>query len=270
MSNSKGNHSSTAFLLIILIIAVIVATVVIVNQNKNKTEQTNTTNANSTQSSGSNTNSTNTTNNAENTTSENNKNTNSSNQNNANNPTNNTANNAVAAKENSTNNTQQPTNNTKQQTNNSNTEQSNTALKKATIYVGTINNFKTYQVDISNELSVEDQAQALINEIGFKLGYQIMIKDVSSGKGGMTINFDPDSAPFDLKNTYRGNGTEEYKTNGINETANTIFDSIKETLQKYFGSTMPVYLIKNDGDIVIESANPQIKIDHTKPYTGSK
>ena len=139
----------------------------------------------------------------------------------------------------------------------------------ATIYVGTTGNFKKYEVIVYEELSPQEQAEMLINEIGYKLGYQIMIKEITSGKGGMTIDFDPDSAPFDLKNTYKGNGEEEYKVSGEANIAYTIFDSIKETLQKYFGASMDVYMLKDGKEINIKSVNPAIRIKSTEPYKGS-
>ena len=153
---------------------------------------------------------------------------------------------------------------TQTSSNNTTNSTTNNTLDKANIYVGTANNFKTYEVSISKDLSVTDQAEALIKEIGFKMGYQIMIVDITSGKGGMSVNFDKDSAPFDITNTYRGNGEEEYKVSGQENIARTIFDSIKETLQKNYGSTMDVYLLKNDSDIEINS----IKIKSTEPYKG--
>ena len=154
--------------------------------------------------------------------------------------------------------------NTNSDTQTSSNNTTNNSLDKANIYVGTANNFKTYEVSISKELDVTDQAEALIKEIGFKMGYQIMIIDITSGKGGMSVNFDKDSAPFDVTNTYRGNGEEEYKVSGQENVARTIFDSVKETLQKNYGSTMDVYLLKNDSDIEINS----IKIKSTEPYKG--
>ena len=113
---------------------------------------------------------------------------------------------------------------------------------------------------------VTTQAEMLINEISYRVGYQIYVKEVYSGKGGMTISLSSDSAPFDVVNTYRGNGTEDYKTYDQEDTAYTIFDSIKETLQQYFGRSMDVYLAEEDGDIVIDSVSPAITIKADKPY----
>lgn len=105
------------------------------------------------------------------------------------------------------------------------------------VYVGSGNNYVAYRLDMNRNLSTASQAETYINEIGYKLGYTISVKEVSiwnggmlvseigykmgyrimiaevySGKNGITIDFDPDSAPFDTVNTYWGNGTEEYRT----------------------------------------------------------
>ena len=255
MKNIFKNKGTLAIiiLLIVLIIAVIVATIVIVNSKKEEKKETNAstnsiavnevkdsketdttktnkvTNQTATQTSTSESATTTTT-------------------------TTTNSNTSTNASTNSNTNTQTPSNTT-----------TNNTSDKNYLYVGTTNNFKTYEVSINKDLEVVDQAEALIRELGFKIGYQIMIKDITSGKGGMTVNFDKDSAPFDITSTYRGNGEEEYKISDKENVAKTIFDSIKETLQKYFGATMDIYLQKDDGDIEINS----IKINSNEPYKGS-
>lgn len=246
----KNKSTIIIILLIILIIAVIVGTIAITSSNKENTATTNT----STNIQASNaTNTTNAQTSKENTTQNTNKNTNTNANTNANTSTN----------------TSKATNTVTQNTATPNTVANNNSGKDL-LYIGTKNNYKTYEITVNKELEVTDQAEALINEIGFKLGYQIMVKDISSGKGGMTIDFDKDSAPFDLKNTYRGNGEEVHKVSGEANIANTIFDSIKETLQKYFGATMDVYFQKDSKDIEINNVTPAIKINSLEPYKGSK
>ncbi|MBQ8116929.1 MAG: hypothetical protein IJ147_02530 [Lachnospiraceae bacterium] len=142
----------------------------------------------------------------------------------------------------------------------------NDSKNKTYVYVGRDGKFTTYEATVYDTEPVTTQAEMLINEISYRVGYQIYVKEVYSGKGGMTISLSSDSAPFDVVNTYRGNGTEDYKTYDQEDTAYTIFDSIKETLQQYFGRSMDVYLAEEDGDIVIDSVSPAITIKADKPY----
>lgn len=135
------------------------------------------------------------------------------------------------------------------------------------LYIGKGSNFTTTNADVITGAPVTDVAENIIKEIGAKLGYQIYIKDVYSGKGGITIDFDKDSAPFNVTDTYRGNGTEEYKTSNQTDLANTIFDSISETSNKYFStqSNIDIYFSVDGKNITIDNIN----IDSTTPYKGS-
>lgn len=259
MKNKKMGILIVA-LLVILIIAVIVATIVITSNKGEKSSASTNVQANSESSNAT-------------------TNTQTSNDKQVENTVQNTTTGATT-KENTTTTTSTTTKENTTTTNASVTETANKDVttdskstddskEKVTLYIGTTNNFKTYETEIYANLSVEEKAQLIINEIGAKLGYQVMIKEIYSGKGGMSIDFDKDSAPFDLKTTYRGNGEEEHKVSGDTNVINTIFDSIKETLQKYFGKTMDVYFQKDGKDIEIDSVTPAIKINSQEPYKGS-
>ena len=141
---------------------------------------------------------------------------------------------------------------------------------KATIYIGTTSKFETFEVDVDDTLSVEDRAKYLIKQVGDAIGYDIIVNEIFSGKGGMTVDLKAESAPFNVTDTYVGDGEEKYHMNDINETVYTIFDSIKETLQKYFGATMDVWFTKEDEQIVIKDGdNIILEIPQYEPYEGS-
>lgn len=141
---------------------------------------------------------------------------------------------------------------------------------KAKIYVGTTSKFESFEVDVDDTLSVEDRAKYLIKQVGDAIGYDIKVNQIFSGKGGMTVDLKADSAPFNVKDTYIGNGEEKYHMKDINETVYTIFDSIKETLQKYFGATMDVWFTKEEKQITIKDGDSVIlEILIEEPYEGS-
>ncbi len=141
-------------------------------------------------------------------------------------------------------------------------EASGENIEEVSIYVGTGDEYKEVKCNIGSELSVEDKAAAIINEIGYAIGYQVSTIEITSGKGGFSVGFSADSAPFDVENTYRGNGEEVYPVKGQEEVAKVVFDSIKESFKKYFGESVDVYYSLNDGDITIGS----ITISATEPY----
>ena len=141
-------------------------------------------------------------------------------------------------------------------------EKSEEASAESVILVGKDGNFKEIIVDISSELSVEDQAAAIISEIGYAIGYQVTALDITNGKGGFSVDFSSDSAPFDVENTYRGNGEEAVPVNGQDEAAKVVFDSIKASFKKYFGDSVDVYFMLNGGDVTVGS----ISFSSVEPY----
>ena len=137
---------------------------------------------------------------------------------------------------------------------------------KTLVYIGKGNVYTAYAINLENDLPVTEQAERLIDAIGDKTGYQIKVKDIYSGKGGMSVDLKADSAPFDLTDTYWGNGTEVHELSGAESVVCTLFDSMQMTLQQHFGRSMDVYLAEEDGDIVIDSVSPAITIKADKPY----
>ena len=243
----KGIDKKKVFVivLIVLLIAVVVAIIVIAN-NKNGNKQSKPI-----------TNTVNTVVNEQNATT-----------NSITNTTTNTVTNTVANTQTNTQANAQATNTaasqqqTQTQSQSEQQEISTATSNTAKLYVGTAGNYSTYDVEIVGSNPTTDKAESIINEISYKLGYRIYIKEVYSGKGGMTVDLSADSAPFDLTNTYKGNGEEAYRTYSAEDTTKAIFSSINKSLKSYFGESMDIYFSKDGSDI---SANG-VNIKSTEPY----
>ena len=130
-----------------------------------------------------------------------------------------------------------------------------------TIYIGTEDNFEEFTVNIHKSGSATYQASQILEAIGDILGYRLIANDITDGKGGMTIDFNSNSAPFNTNDSYIGN--EQYTTN--DDLAFTIFDSIEKTLQEYFGQNLDVWFSLDSGSITIND----VTIPITEPYQGS-
>ena len=130
-----------------------------------------------------------------------------------------------------------------------------------TIYTGTEDNFEEFNLDIDKSGSSTYQASQILEAIGDILGYRLIANDITDGKGGMTIDFNSNSAPFNTNDSYIGN--EQYTTN--DDLAFTIFDSIEKTLQEYFGQNLDVWFSLDSGSITIND----VTIPITEPYQGS-
>lgn len=131
-----------------------------------------------------------------------------------------------------------------------------------TIYTGTEDNFEEFNLDIDKSGSSTYQASQILEAIGDILGYRLIANDITDGKGGMTIDFNSNSAPFNTNDSYIGN--EQYTTTNDN-LAFTIFDSIEKTLQEYFGQNLDVWFSLDSGSITIND----VTIPITEPYQGS-
>ena len=131
-----------------------------------------------------------------------------------------------------------------------------------TIYTGTEDNFEEFNLDIDKSGSATYQASQILEAIGDILGYRLIANDITDGKGGMTIDFNSNSAPFNTNDSYIGN--EQYTTTN-DDLAFTIFDSIEKTLQEYFGQNLDVWFSLDSGSITIND----VTIPITEPYQGS-
>lgn len=149
-----------------------------------------------------------------------------------------------------------------------NDEESNTSSDEdnTTIYIGTENNFEEYKVNIDKNKDVMEQAKQIINEIGKAIGYNIEVVDIVNGKGGITVNFSLNSAPFNL-DAYIGNGKIEI--NDDKTLVYTIFDSIQKTLKEYFGGNPDIWYVVEDQEITIDTINPELYLPYEEPYQGS-
>ena len=131
-----------------------------------------------------------------------------------------------------------------------------------TIYIGTEDNFEEFNLNIDKSDSATYQASQILEAIGDILGYRLIANDITDGKGGMTIDFNSNSAPFNTNDSYIGN--EQYTTTN-DDLAFTIFDSIEKTLQEYFGQNLDVWFSLDSGSITIND----VTIPITEPYQGS-
>ena len=131
-----------------------------------------------------------------------------------------------------------------------------------TIYIGTEDNFEEFNLNIDKSGSATYQASQILEAIGDILGYRLIANDITDGKGGMTIDFNSNSAPFNTNDSYIGN--EQYTTTN-DDLAFTIFDSIEKTLQEYFGQNLDVWFSLDSGSITIND----VTIPITEPYQGS-
>lgn len=134
------------------------------------------------------------------------------------------------------------------------------------IYVGSDSNFKAFEVEVDENLSAEEKVETLIEQISKKIGYKIIINEINFENDNITIDLDSKSAPFDVENTYIGNGEEEYHTYAVDETTATIFDSIIKTLQSHFGSKMNVYIHENGKEVAKSDSIEETIKSATKKY----
>ena len=104
-----------------------------------------------------------------------------------------------------------------------------------TIYIGTEDNFEEFNLNIDKSGSATYQASQILEAIGDILGYRLIANDITDGKGGMTIDFNSNSAPFNTNDSYIGN--EQYTTTNDN-LAFTIFDSIEKNSTRIFWSKL--------------------------------
>lgn len=135
------------------------------------------------------------------------------------------------------------------------------------VYVGMEDNFKEFNFKMDDNLSEQQQANTLINEIGRIIGYKLLVNDIAKGKDGITINFNSNSAPFNTIDSYVGK--EEYTIADYSTIVYTIFDSIDKTLKEYFGASYGIWFTLEDGEITITDVVPTLYLPFSEPYQGS-
>lgn len=135
------------------------------------------------------------------------------------------------------------------------------------VYVGMENNFKEFSFKMDENLSEQQQANSLINEIGRIIGYKLLVNDITKGKDGITINFNSNSAPFNTIDSYVGK--EEYTIADYSTIVYTIFDSINKTIKEYFGESYGIWFTLEDGEITITDVVPTLYLSFSEPYQGS-
>lgn len=134
------------------------------------------------------------------------------------------------------------------------------------LYIGMEDNFEEYKVNINKNTDVMEQAKQIVEEIGKTIGYNIEVVDIVNGKGGITVNFNSNSAPFNL-DAYIGNGKIEINDNKV--LVYTIFDSIQKTLKEYFGGNPDIWYVVEDQEIIIDTIKPELYLPYEEPYQGS-
>ena len=149
-----------------------------------------------------------------------------------------------------------------------NDEQLNTSIDEynTILYIGMEDNFEEYKVNIDKSTDVMEQAKQIVEEIGKTIGYNIEVVDIVNGKGGITVNFSLNSAPFNL-DAYIGNGKIEINDNKA--LVYTIFDSIQKTLKEYFGGNPDIWYVVEDQEIIIDTIKPELYLSYEEPYQGS-
>ena len=165
-------------------------------------------------------------------------------------------------------NTQIEDNNDNSDNNIVNDEQLNASIDEynTILYIGMEDNFEEYKVNIDKSTDFMEQAKQIVEEIGKTIGYNIEVVDIVNGKGGITVNFSLNSAPFNL-DAYIGNGKIEINDNKA--LVYTIFDSIQKTLKEYFGGNPDIWYVVEDQEITIDTINPELYLPYEEPYQGS-
>ena len=147
----------------------------------------------------------------------------------------------------------------------------NNSGENTTVLIGQTNNgndnYTYISARIDKSASEQDQAFALINAISHSIGYKIEINYIEIKSNKIKIDFSDAAAPFEIDDSYVGNGLESYSIVSENGVAKTIFDSIYKTLINYFGNDVSIYYSVNNKDISITDITPKINISSTKPYS---
>ena len=139
-----------------------------------------------------------------------------------------------------------------------------TETKTATLYIGMAGQFQEYPVEYSGELT----PLFLVSQISQLTGWNLDLADeITSGKGGMTVSFAPESAIFTGPPEEQKDGFHMYSTEQL---CYTIFDSVQKTLQENFSpadpSALDVYFCTDGSqEIVIENLGITLPID--TPYS---
>ena len=138
------------------------------------------------------------------------------------------------------------------------------------IYIGRQSNyFDTYEMVYDGPLTDAGviPPKELIDEIAALTGWALSLGDqVTDGKGGMTVTFGADcvlfTGPPEVQN-------EEFHVYSADELAETVLDSIRQTLVMNYGGAegLDVYFCgPGGGDLVLE--NIGATISRLEPYTG--
>ena len=150
----------------------------------------------------------------------------------------------------------------------SSTTESEPEKNKVDLYIGTRNNFKTYEVETYEEVTPD----MLINEISKLTDWDLSLSEpVTTGKGGMSVTFSPECAlvtgpPIEQKDEFH-----VFDSIGLSQ---MILDSIQETFLKNFiikendTTILDIYFSIDGKNINIPDLGKEIPFD--KPYNSEE
>lgn len=160
-----------------------------------------------------------------------------------------------------------------QESSSSQTEESSqvTETKVPTLYIGTYDaegngSFQEFPFVSSGEVTPEN----LIAAMGELTGWDLTLSEddpVTTGKGGMTVSFAPESAIFTGPPEEQ---KDEFHMYSSDQLCYTIFDSIQKTLRENFSPENPEALdiyYCTDGSTEIELDNLGVAVPIDEPYS---
>lgn len=160
-----------------------------------------------------------------------------------------------------------------QESSSSQTEESSqvTETKVPTLYIGTYDaegngSFQEFPFVSSGEVTPEN----LIAAMGELTGWDLTLSEddpVTTGKGGMTVSFAPESAVFTGPPEEQ---KDEFHMYSSDQLCYTIFDSIQKTLRENFSPENPEALdiyYCTDGSTEIELDNLGVAVPIDEPYS---
>lgn len=136
------------------------------------------------------------------------------------------------------------------------------------IYVGSEDQgYQDYKINVMENSEVSSDLSKAINKIANVIGYRIKTNSIEVQENEYRIDFKDSSAPFEIEESYVGNGKEEMKLFDLESTIFTILDSIKTTIQNNYGDNIKVYYTVEGEEVSFENI---LTLDLEEEYKGSK
>lgn len=132
-------------------------------------------------------------------------------------------------------------------------EQVDVNRSTATVYGvkdGIVTDFATVELDYQGNISdnPHEYFEELVEAVGDYLGYPIDVEEVYSGKGGITVDFDKDSAPVVYTKLEKAYDTKQSKIEyeDYDQMVIGILDSIHKTIQENNGAPADIWYTCED------------------------